>query len=193
MNNPIILERDTPIYDWTAYDLLSTSQNVASATTWFTHSDGILHDQFATFQSNYAVGSTTADNVRSGGVNMKGPEPGDEYTPYRIDAVAVCDDVNVRPVLFIGESIAAITDDAAGDVITDIRQVAQANAYGPEGASLHYNGIILAKENTAGRGLMVGIGMLAGAAGAAACTIWTHLSVRRLIGVNPTVLNTRKQ
>lgn len=191
--NPIKLERDTLIVDWTTPIAgVSSSEGAANGYSYRMRSDGLLHETHASV--NLQQGPTiTATKQKAVGLNFKGPRSGDEYTPYQISANAISQDINMTPVLFVAESIATITDDAAGDVVTDVRIIGVPHTIGAEGQTLDINTIILAKENTAARGMAIGIALIANATAITAKQMWCRLSVRRLVGVSPQVFDTTKQ
>lgn len=192
MSFPIRLERDTTIIDWRAYEGgFSTLEATKTSTTQYVVSDGLLHADFATVTCN-GTPTIAANKQKAIGINLQAPLAGTDYTPYQISVVAVCDDINCQPVLFVGESIATITSLAAGDLITDVRLLATCEAYGPEGASMNRDMIILAKQNTADRGICFGIGFAAGASAATTVSLQARMSVRRMIGIAPPVIDTTK-
>lgn len=191
---PHILERDTPIHDWrTAGTSWSTSAVNTKGRSYNCRSDGILHPKYGTLSVHEDIAAITAATIRGAGINMVGPEAGVEFTPYAINCVAMSGDADMHPILFIGESIAAITSDAGGDLVTEVHHLAVGRNIGTEYSGLEYNGIILINPNTADRGVCIGVGMHATATNVTTGLAWMNLQVRRLVGVSPAVYDTRKQ
>lgn len=191
--NPIILERDTHILDWRAHGTsFSTSAVNGKARSYRVRSDGILHPNYSTISVHEEIATTSVKQVRCAGVNMAGPEPGLDFTPYAISCVAMSGHINQVPILVVGESIATITSDAGGDLITEVHTLDGPVMGSTEYSTLNYQRVILVNENTAGRGICFAIGMLATAGTASTALAWCHMSVRRLIGIDPAVLDTRK-
>lgn len=193
MTGPIILERDTPIIDWrTPLAAFGTSEQAVNGYTYRMRSDGLLHAEYATATVVQSL-SITALKQKGMGLNLAGPVSGLEFTPYHVSAIAMTDDINVKPVLFVAESASSITSDAGGDNVTDVRIIAVPKMHGAEGSTLTLDTVIVANENTAGRGIAIGIAMMATAAGVTTQFTWARLSVRRMIGIKPTIRDTRKQ
>lgn len=189
---PIILERDTKIIDWTGYEVWATTFTLATSSTIRVKSDGLLHVDFGTVKVRGNTPVITARSVSAVGVHITGPVPGVDYTCYSISASCMCADPEVKPFLFIGESPVTITSDAGGDVVTSHRLLGVASLSGAEGSSLEKELTVAVKENTTDLALCFGVGILASASTSAALTAYTHLSVRRLIGNAPPIIDTRK-
>lgn len=190
---PIILERDTPIIDWTArLSGWPTSSAAAASEVFEMRSDGLLKVDYGTMDVANVSGPTTGE-CECCGLYITGPEALDEFTPYAISAVAMSEDALIRPFLFIGMAPATITSDAGGDALTICRVIGVADLVDAQGACLEIDRTIIVKEMpTAGRALAVGVGMMAGIGNSANVHCWARLSVRRLVGNNPAIIDTRK-
>ena len=191
MSFPRILERDTRIIDWRTH-----LAAFCTSTTWWeaqakkVRSDGLLHTDYATLDVEDDQG-IAAGLVRCVGVHLTGPEPGDEFTPYAINVSARAEHAEVSPFLFVGESPATITSNAAGDDVLDTRHILQASHQGTGGGALDGNIFIVANENTADRGICFGVGMMS-PVGSSALGLQVSMSVRRLVGVEPPIYDSRK-
>lgn len=193
MTVPRILERDTKIVEWnTQLESWSTNEKNPYNGTIDMVSDGLLHADHATMSIFDAVAAITALKCSGVGINMKGPEPGDDYTPYQISVVAHTADPVLIPLLFVGESIASITSGTAGDAITDVRIIGWGQISGTEASNIEKDITIVCPENTAGRGLAIGIAMYAPNTGGGTEQCQVDMSIRRLHGVSPPILDTRK-
>lgn len=191
--NVTLLERDTHIENWsTGFTDLGTVETGQSSTSPSVLSDGALHPEYATLTMMGNVTLHTAAKQKAVGVHLTGPADGNGYTPYQISCVAMSDSVIVRPVLCIGLSPATITADTTGDVVTFSRILAVPNAHQAEASCLQKEIIFVANVKTATRGMCVLVNFIAGAAGAANVACYVNLSVRRLLGVAPLILDTRK-
>lgn len=191
---PIILERDTPIIDWSAQATWPTVETNLGANTAEVRSDGILHPDYGTMWISDKTGSVTAELAVCAGVHLAGPMDGLDYTAYQVSVVAMGSDPRIRPYLFMGVSPAVITSDATGDTVSNINVLGFADAPTPDyGSTMEKEVTFITKVKTADRGLCIGVGMLAGLFGSANNRAMVRMSVRRLIGVNPSVLDTRKQ
>lgn len=188
---PIILERDTKIINWPTYlPGWSTSEVDTFETSLYAVSDGLVYTEYATAEISREK-AITATKMRAIGLNITGPEAGTEFTPYQISAVASAEHPEVRPFLFVAESIASPTSDAAGDLVTNSRLLAVAQTSGIAGSTLEKEITIVINPKTADRSLFFGIGMAA-VGTATSLTLKASISVRRLAGVNPAIYNTRK-
>lgn len=188
MSYPIRLERDTQIIDWaTKLSGFSTVQSLLSDTAWEARSSGVINSAFGTA---YNIGgkSMNAGSVRCLGVHMEGPQEGEDYTVYAISVNAMSWAAGVRPVLFMGESPASPTVDS---VISDVRIIGTCDTSGDIGGTLQKDFSVVVKENTAERAVFFGVAM---ASGLAASSDYMHgrISVRRLVKIEPTVLDTTK-
>lgn len=192
MSNPIFLERDTPIINWsTTINQFATTEQLALAATQSVRSDGVLNTEYGTIVSIPTITAITTLFSKCMGLHLTGPAAGTAYTPYQISCSVFCDDVNIKPLLMVGESPASITNAAGGNAVTEVRPIGVPHQVGPEGSALDYQSVILVNPNTLDRGLCIFVAMIAGGTGAAP-RVWMRLSARRLIGVNPLVLDTRK-
>lgn len=189
---PNILERDTRIIDWTGYQTWCTAFSLLTASTIKVKSDGLIHADFATVKVRAATPVITARSVCATGIHITGPLAGTEHTCYSVSAVCMAADPEVIPFLFLAESGATINNDAAGNSCNSHRLLGVAHMSGAEGSALEKELTIAVKVNTADKSLVFGIGILANASTSAALTAYMHLSVRRLIGVNPAIIDTRK-
>lgn len=192
---PRILERDTQIMDWK--DRLSgwpTNSVAVSLDVYQARSDGVLYKEFATLDVANAAGPL-ADNCETVCVHMSQPETLDEYTPYAISAVAMSEDPLIRPFLFIGISPASITSDGGGDILAKCRIIGVADLVDDSGACMSKELTIVVAKMPAGlttRALAIGVGMMAGTVNSANVHCWARLSVRRLVGNSPPIIDTRK-
>lgn len=195
MTYPRILERDTQIIDWRArLGGWGTGGSGSGGTSYAVRSDGLLHVSFATLDVFSSTVNPAVNIINSVGVHLTGPDPGDEFTPYSISCMAHTTDPDVIPMLFLGESPASITSDSAGNTVTEIRHIALGESPGPNGSVLMKDMTIICPEKTAGRGLCIAIGMMAGPNTAPTNNrCYARLSVRRLFGVHPPIIDTRKQ
>lgn len=192
---PIILERDTPIVDWRtglagwATDATSTQGEIYSVV-----SDGLLHADYGTMYIAQPAGPT-AGKCECAGLHITQPETLDEFTPYAISVVAMSEDPLTWPFLFIGISPATITSDATGDVLSKCRIIGVADNIDAPGACMEKEVTIVVAKMPVGleaRALCVGVGMTAGTVNSADKHCWAYLSVRRLVGNNPPIIDTRK-
>lgn len=194
MNGPIILERDTPIIDWAAPlgGWCTTIDNPNNA-DFDVRSDGLLHAKYATMSVSSNTPIVTAGNITACGVHLTGPQVGDDFTPYQISAVCTCEDEEARPFLFVCTSPSTISSTAAGNQVEDVRWLDFGGTpSASHGSTLRYDGVILANVNIADRGFCVAIGVKAGLVDTQALAGYARLSVRRLIGVDPPVYDSRK-
>lgn len=189
---PIILERDTPIIDWQSYLEWCDTEMVAATQTGKVRSDGVLKVHYGTLDSVGSTGAITARKSVCLGLHITGPEPGVEFTPYSVSVVAMAADKNVRPYLFVAESPAVITNDADGDTVTDLRLLGLGPTPGTDGANLEKDVTVVVTEKTADRALCFGVGMMAGVAGGLDVRGYFRLSVRRLVGPGPRIVDARK-
>lgn len=190
---PIILERDTPIINWSAQGLWPTTETNLGANTANVRSDGILHPDYATTWLSDKTGALTAELAVCSGVHLAGPKPGIDFTPYQVSVVAMASDPRIRPYLFCAVSPAAITTDATGDVVSNVRVLGFAPPPNSEyGSTMEKEVTFIANVKTADRGMCIAVGMLSGLTGSANNRSMVRLSVRRLIGVQPSIIDTRK-
>lgn len=191
---PIILERDTDIVDWgsrTAGTI--TSDDDPTAANYLVRSDGVLYPDFGVLLVAKLSAVVAADKCRSVGIHIQGPQPGLEYTPYAVDVNAHCVDEKLRPCFFVGESPATITSAAGGNTVTETRLLRfPETGAALVGSSLKASFTLIIAENTADRGVCFGICMMAGLLPCSDEPHYVHMSVRRLIGVNPLLIDTRK-
>lgn len=190
---PIRVETDTPIINWQAYQLWSTVDFSILLSTFVVRSDGVKNTDFATMDCRAVTGAITAREAVCAGVHIAGPQAGEELTPYAVSVTAMAGDSNVRPFLFVGESPAVITNDATGDNVAVCRFLAIGDVTGSDGSSLNTEMTVVIAENTADRALCFGVGMLAGVSAGLDAQGAARLSVRRLLGPQPQVLNMWKQ
>lgn len=192
---PIILERDTHINDWSNQVAgWCTAMSTISGDTLVVRSDGLVHTDFGTMYVN-GVSGPTAGLGECVGVHLTGPVESDEYTPYAISVVAMSEDHLVRPFLFVGVSPASVISDATGNTITKVRILGVSKPIDSWGSSLEKEMTIVSAKMPAGlegRAICFGVCMAAGTVNAADDNCWAKVSVRRLIGVEPRILDTRK-
>ncbi len=186
------MERDTPIIDWSTVRAWSTDITSPTTSQIDVRSNGALSTKYATLSVRALTGAITARSCVAAGLHITGPKAGAEFTPYALSCLAVGGDSNVRPFLFVAESPATITNNAAGDAVTDVHWLAAGDTPGTDGSKLQADMVIVCNPNTADRALCFGVAMLAGVSAALDTACFVRLSVRRLIGVNPAILDTRK-
>lgn len=189
MTIPIVLERDAPIIDWGAYVAWCTATSNPEGATLTTRSDGLLHTTYGLLDVRGAATAAAADQCVCNGVHLIGPEEGTEFTPYAISCVGFSADPAGRPFLWMGESPATITSDAGGDAVTQARFLGFG---GPSAGQLRSEVTIMVAEGTSGRGLCVGVGVIANASGTTLLQAGFRLCVRRLVEPGPRVIDTRK-
>lgn len=189
---PIILERDTVIINWQDKlagwpDLeLGHSHNESMRM----RNDGIVHPEFATMEVMNLT-TITAQFQKGVGVNMTPPEDGTEFTPYQIRATASAESPEVMPFLFVGESQDPPTSVSGGDFIGDYRVIAVGNMGGVGGGTLDVDLTIVVIPNPAAAPLCIGVCMMAYGT-ALSSLLRANVSVRRLMGVAPALIDTRK-
>lgn len=192
MPYPIRLERDTLLLDWNA-DIADwcTVEQAVNSTSFSVRSDGLLNDSYGNLSLSRNQGVSSRD-CRCVGVHLVGPDDGSDWTAYAISVQAMSQSPLVRPFLFTGESPATITTGAAGDVVTNIRIIGNADSSGDEGATMDKEITVAINARTADRGFCVGVGMMSGSGASAAVGCTARLSVRRLVKYEPSVLDTKK-
>lgn len=190
---PNILERDTRIIDWASVvsGWCTTFQD-AIAITPKVRSNGVLNDEYATCTVKAATGVIPAGNITCAGLHMKAPQSGAEFTPYQVSVSVYCEDLNVRPFLFVGRSPTTLTADATGDSVGIWRIIGIPNHSGPNGSALDKEITIVANPPAADQGLCFYVGLIAGVTISTNLAAAMHMSVRRLIGPGPRVIDVRK-
>lgn len=191
---PIILERDSVIVDWTSLIAWSTTETDPRTPDSNVRSDGVVYQDYGTLYTSGLTGTITANASRCTGLHIAGPEPGDEFTAYALSCVAMAEDPQVRPYLFVAESPAAPSATSVGQTCGETRFLAFADApKGNGGAELAKDTLVVVAESTNKRGLCFGVGMLAtGPAGGATEGGYIRLCVRRLVGPGPRIVDIRK-
>jgi len=186
------LEQDTRIIDWSAQLGGWCQMEVASSSdSPRVRSDGVTHTTFGTLstQEDIAIADGVTNCV---GIHIVGPKAGADYTAYQVSASLFCSDNLLIPFLFVAESPASITSSANGDIVSDMRLLAVGESISASGGVLDVDMTFIANENTADRPICIGLGVSCANAASSAEAIVGYLSVRRLIGVDPTVIDTRK-
>lgn len=185
-----IVERETMIVDWGA-TLAWATTHIASATgNVRMTSDGLVYNEFGTVRCEEKT-SVVAGFETACGINMKEAEAGAEYTPYQINVAAMFTDPQLMPHLFIGQSTNPPTAALGGDLITRMKVLACATTLGSAGSTLNANITVLVKVDGTQK-ICFGIAMEGNNASPVSKRASMVLSVRRLIGVNPAVIDTRK-
>lgn len=193
MPYPIRLERDTPIIDWAAYIVAwCTTDANPNSSIHAMRSDGLIHPDYGTMDCLANTEIITARLAFCNGLHIQAPLEGLEFTPYQISAVAMHEDDEVRPFVFMGESPAVLTSLIAGDSVTDVRFLSFGDSPNLVGSKLEYNETILVKQTPNLRSLAFGIGMTCGGTDSLNAGGFCRLSVRRLVGVAPDVYDTTK-
>lgn len=187
-----VLERDCKVVDWSTYQAWCTTFYDPQLSTHTVRSSGVVNPEFGVVDIRQFMGTITTRTATATGVHVDGPLPGDEYTPYQVSCSAYTEDPVVRPMLFVGESPASPTSGAGGDSITNCRLISVGGEASTEGAYLQEETIVALPENTADRALCFFVAMYAGSGAGSNLRGFVHLSVRRLIGVHPPILDTRK-
>lgn len=188
---PIRLERDTNLVDWTSgFPGWCTDHNIITANNQV-RSDGVLHSDYAIIDFNGAQGMA-ARKATFAGVHLAAPLEEEGFTCYQITARMQCDEPTVRPILVVGEA-QTVTADAGGDQIKHTSLLDVALYSGLEGAALRTDmTIALPPMEEDGTNPCFAVGLLAGDASSVTENGWFHLAVRRLVGVNPKILDTTK-
>lgn len=189
---PIRVERDVQVFDWVTHDAWGTVDQDPSLGTQAVHSDGVLYTNVATVSSRASTGAIAAQRQRCLGVHLTGPEPGDEFTLYSIQASAVVSDENALPCLWMGESPATITTAAAGDNVAEVKLIQAGVSSAVIGGTLRFDGVVAVNENTADRGVCFFVGVRTNLVGAADSVCNMSMTARRLIDVQPRVIDVAK-
>lgn len=189
---PIRLERDTNIVAWQGYEAgWCTDSNPITANNQV-RSDGVLHPDYAVIDMNGATGAMLTREATFIGLHIAAPEDDSGFTCYQIHARAQCDGGDIRPILVIGEA-QTVTSDATGDQIKQTRLLDVASFRDLEGGMLKTEMTIACPPlPTAGKNPCFAVGMLNGVGTSSNLNAWVHLSVRRLVGVNPKILDATK-
>lgn len=191
---PIILERDTDVINWaTTLNTLSTIESDPEDETIRVKSSGTLNVDYGTLTLSMLSGVITARRIRAAGVHITGPQPGNDFTPYAVSVQATCADESLRPYLLIGESPATITSNDTGDVVTNMNVLATPMASnGSGGSSLQRSFTAVVAVKTDDRALCFALAFLAGVGASLNDAVIAHLTVRRLIGLDPSIIDARK-
>lgn len=199
MSNPIRIERDTFIVNWHADIPGWCTTTIDPATdSWAVRSDGVQVIDYGVVSTQAQVGTLAAGLASAIGVHISGPEPtlggdSEQFSLYAVQVVATSEDPDIGCVLFVGESPASITNDAAGNTVSDVRLIGVHSGNTNDSGGLERELIVAVKENTADRALCFGVAAFVGAAGTAVpnYTIF-NLCVRRLLGNKPLILDPTK-
>lgn len=190
---PRILERDTDIVDWSAtITNLATTESADGTGSYNVRSSGILNSEYATLDFRGLTGAVTLRKFRCIGLHIAGPMEGNELTPYAVTLRARAQDETGRLFAFVGESPAVITGAAGGDVVTETQLLAVGHADGNAGSALDREFIVSVAERTADRGLCFGFAFEANSGAAANLYARCQMTVRKLISLEPRVIDTRK-
>lgn len=189
--HPIILERDTDVVDWTASNAtLSTIESDPEDENIRVASRGTLGIDFEAMRMSILTGTITARRMRAAGLHITGPESGAELTPYAVSVNCICVDETLLPFLFMGSSPATITADATGDVVTDIHILAA--PLGIRGTGLQREFVVVVEPRAGDEHLCFGIAFVAGVGASLNDAVIAHIAVRRLIGLDPAIIDARK-
>lgn len=198
MTHPIRLERDTFIVSWIA-DLAGwcTTAIGPGSDSWAVRSSGNVGTDWAVESIIQNTGVVAANTGFAVGVHIEGPEEtlgvdDNQFSLYAVQAVAYCEDENLRPMLFIGESPASVTNSAAGNTVTDVRIIGVPDGSGTQGGCLSVEMVLAVKENTADRNLCFGVAVMAGLTGSSNANCLMNMCVRRLLGSRPAILDATK-
>lgn len=191
---PIRVDRDCHVVNWIA-DLPGwcTTLNDPATDSWAVRSDGVLVTEYGTVVCNDNTGVISAGLGSACGIHISGPDSDTEFTLYSLQVDAIAEDEFLRPCLFIAESPASISNDAAGNTVTDVRILAVPDGSGVAGGCLSAEMVVAVKQNTAGRNLCFMVALLAGTTDSTSAHYGVaHLTVRRLIGNKPLILDPTK-
>lgn len=192
---PIILERDAQINEWnTRIAGFPTAMATMAGEAYIMRSDGVLYTDFGSMYVTADAGPTLG-KCECVGLYLTTPEELDEFTPYQISAFAMTEDPLLRPFLFCGIAPATITNDAGGDTLSKCRILGVFDSGDAFGAAMEVETTIVNKKMPSGkegRALAIGIGFWAGQTNGADKACLARVSVRRLVGVEPAVIDTRK-
>lgn len=193
---PQRLERDTQIIDWAALTLaLSTSTSAAAGDDIRMTSDGLVHSNFGVAHTKGLTVAVAGNKITAAGINLQGPDPGDEYTLYSYNAFAWCVDPELMPILFCAVSIAIPTNAVGGDLCEHYQLIALPQSLGTTHRALQSEGtIILPKTDAvaASRAVAFGIGFATAGSTSGTLGAYTRLSVRRLMENEPAIIDTTK-
>lgn len=194
---PTIFERDTEFTDWTAALAgWSTSATSFSGGDTLMRSDGTVAVDYRSMTVHNVQLNTTLNKMTAAGLHIQGPRDADELTAYQYQVSVYTNDPNLIPVLFVGVSVATPTNAAAGEIVTEPRWLKWPSSLNEKGNTLNASGIIaLTKTDlvAADRAVAFGVGLLGGlSAPLATSQNVMSLSVRRLVAVEPVILDSRK-
>lgn len=195
---PIRLERDTHIINWHP-DLAGWCTTLCDPgiDVWQVRSDGVLVTDYGAVACTKTTGAITGSKGTALGIHITGPEVNEttqanEFTLYSVQVQGYAVDENVRPMLFIGESPAAISNVAGGNAVADVRILGVPDGSGVAGGCLQVELTVAVKETTNSRNVCFGVAMVAGITVSTDVDAIFHLSVRRLVGVKPAIYDTYK-
>lgn len=192
---PIILERDATLVSIPVKEFWCETLSNPRLGTAEVRSDGVLYPDYGQLIVSESMGVVTTRNATCAGLHMGAPEPGGDYTPYAVHCVAMSEDLNVRPYLFMGQGPSSVTDISTGNQVSVVSYLAFGPTPGTEGSNMSFDAIVNVVEmNIPTRPVTFAVGMLAGAtAGTDGPAGFVRMTVRRLIAPGPRVIDTRKQ
>lgn len=201
MNFPIRLTRDCDFLAWDDDAIASWSSTmlVHGSPDILMRSDGIPKINYASFSLRIDHTMTLVNRVSSGGIHIKGPDDGDELTPYAWNALAYTEDPNLFPAVFCAISPAAPTSDAAGDTCKECRYLAfptTSNDDALGGSFVQASGVVALPKTdhiAADRNIAFGIAFISGLGVPATSMCMGQLNVRRLVNFEPMILDRTKK
>lgn len=193
---PIISERDVKVVSWLTSTLaLSTSTVSSYGDDCYMASDGLVHQDFGVATVKALSLTFASSRMASFGINMAGPEVGEEYTLYSYNAHAMCVDPLIVPVLFCAVSIATVTSNTVGDLVEHFSIIGTADAVSGSFNTLNKEGVVAVPKTddvAVGRGICFGIGFMSHASASGGFATMSRLSVRRLMRPSPPIIESRK-
>lgn len=185
------MDRDTKICEWeTPLSNWCTTATDPTTTDYTARSDGTTNENYGVMEAQGLI-TATANQMFANCVYMQPPKEGDELTPYSISVSALVEDETLRPVLFIGMAPASYGASGAGQQST-ICRIIKPGKCDLSGGVLNADFVIaLGELPTADRQLTVGLGFMAGKS-AGTGDAWARLEVRRLLTLEPTIIDAQK-
>lgn len=199
MPHPIRLERDTFVVNMNnAVAGWCTTAINNNLDAWAVRSDGVTVTDYgvATVMTNLPIIAAGAGVAY--GIHIQAPEvtegnDANVFSLYAVQAEAWCEDDNIRPFLFVGESPSSITSGSGGNVVTDVRLIGTPTGSALAGGNLSIEKVVAIKEVPGGEAnICFGVAMLAGLVGGTAVGGFSNLCVRRLLGNKPQILDGTK-
>lgn len=190
---PIRLDRDTNLIPWQAFGpAWCTTHQIITASNQV-RSNGVLNLDYGVLDNNAATGAILASKATFMGLHMAAPEEDAGFTCYQITARLMCDDGSLKPILIVGEA-QTVTADAGGDEVKETRLLDVASFHSSSVGGMMKTDMTIAMSTmpTAGKNPCFALGILNGLGTSGNLNAWGHLAVRRLVGVNPAILDTGK-